>query len=121
MGRRNEILFFQKIKYYSIKPNFIIHYNLVSSLNKYMFHKYSFILFYFFYLFWILKIILIDYKIYTKCYLTYEEKNKKNSYEFYYNLSKIPFSKKKIISLKGKGISSFFLTNNISLLQKKIV
>ena len=118
------IILSKVIKYYPIKPNFIIHYNLVPSMNKYMFQKYSFIS-----LLFILSVLNIeDYSNRLQdnipnIYLLHnEEKNvKKYSYEFYYYLSKIPFSKKNIISLKGEGISSYFLTKNISRLQKKIV
>lgn len=112
------------IKKYSIEPEFIIHYNLSPSIFHYIYNQYSILALFFPSYFHSIE----DYSNQFKekipfIYIIYnEEKNyKKYAYQYYYNLLHIPFFKKKIISLKGKGISSFFLSNNILKLQKKIV
>lgn len=112
------------IKYHSIKPNFIIHYNLTPCIYNYIYEKYSILSF----LFFLHDSKIEDYSEQLKekipdIYLLYnKDKNyRKYTYQYYYNLKNIPFSKKNILSLEGKGISSFFIPNNISKLQKKII
>lgn len=110
------------IRKYSIEPDFIIHYNPSPSIFDYLYNQYSILAFFF------PSSFLEDYSNKLKekipfIYILYnEEKNfKKYAYQYYYSLVSIPFSKKKIISFQGKGISSFFLPSNISKLQKKLV
>lgn len=112
------------IKEYHLEPDFILHYNLTPSIYNYINDKYSILSF----LFFITNIHIEDYSSYFKekiptIYLLYnKEKNyKKYTNQYYYNLKKIPFSKKNIISFDGIGKSSFFLENNLLKLQKILV
>ena len=112
------------IKRFKLRPDVVIHYNVEMSIFDYLDRKYSILS----YLFFFIRMNMEDYsKTFEKekpnIYIIYNEerKYKKNTYQYYYELKNIPYEKRNIISLEGKGQSTFFITNNMTELQKKIV
>lgn len=95
------------------EPKNIIHYNIYPSLSSYIKDKCSFL-----YLIFIPSYFKYKDKNYNypknkpMIYFLCNKENIKNSYECFYNLNKIPFSKKKNILLEGKENSIFFYENN---------